>query len=247
MYKNKNILISGAGGELGKELVKFFLHKKANLICLLRKKDEKFLNFLKKHKKTKFQKIMCFYFDLVNENAMKSNFIKISKNFSHIDTLINNASIAEGSILEMTPISNIKKVFDVNFFSQISLIQKNIRLLRNSKSPSIINIGSVSGLMAERGFISYGTSKSALMFAGKIIANELKNYNIRVNSIAPNVIDSKMGNKMDPKIKQKFIQSSFTKKQCSFQDVVNVVDFLLSDKSKYINGQIIRVDGGMEN
>ena len=75
--------------------------------------------------------------------------------------------------------------------------------MKKSKYPSIINIGSISGLVGEKGYLAYGGSKSSLMYSTKILANELSLYKIRVNTIAPNVFESDMSKKMDIKSKKK--------------------------------------------
>ena len=177
------------------------------------------------------------------------DFLKLVNNLNKkkiiIDTLINNAATASGSLTEMTSMKNLKNEFEINFFSQIKLIQNLLRFMKKSVNPSIINIGSISGLIPERGFLSYGTSKCALMFATKIMALEFERHKIRVNAIAPSVFKSKMANKMDEKIKQKLLDKSSTKKEIKIDGIIKLIDFLSSDNSCEINGQIIRLDNGL--
>ena len=82
------------------------------------------------------------------------------------------------------------------------------------------------------------------MFASKILANELSSYNIRVNSIAPNIIDTDMANQMSSESKDKLLKSNYQKRIGSPEEVADLVLFLASDKSKYINGVNIKIDGG---
>jgi 3-oxoacyl-[acyl-carrier protein] reductase len=107
-------------------------------------------------------------------------------------------------------------------------------------------MGSISGIIPERGTIGYGSSKASLMFATKVMANELSGYNIRVNAIAPNIIKTEMLNDMDTKTKEIFINQSFLKREGDVQDVSSLALYLASNESKYINGQIIRLDGGIK-
>ena len=158
---------------------------------------------------------------------------------------MNNAGVASGSIVEMTSQKNLKDIFDVNFFSQIRLTQLLLKYLKKSKNSSIINIGSIVSQIPERGTLAYGSSKAAFMHATKIMSNEFSNYKIRVNGICPNVTNTKMLQKMDQNSKDKLILRSFSKRTCEPIEVANLVMFLASKKSEYINGQIIRLDGGM--
>ena len=242
MLKGKTALITGANGGIGKSILDLFLKNNANVICLIRKPDNKFKNYIKKFSK----RVKIVETDLTDEKNLKAKLEKTFSKKQKLDLLINNAGKASGSIVEMTSQKNLKEIFDINFFSQIRLTQLVLKHLKKSKDPSIINIGSVITKIADRGTLSYGCSKVALMHATKIMANEFSNYNIRVNGICPNVTNTKMSKKMDPKSRNELISKSFMKKACEPNEVANLILFLSSKNSKYINGQIIFLDGGME-
>ena len=242
MLKGKTALVTGANGGIGKSIVNLFLKNNANVICLVRKSDKKFNNYIKRLSKN----VTTIQSDITDEINLRTKIEKIFSKNQKLDILVNNAGIASGSIVEMTSQKNLKEVFNVNFFSQIKLTQLVLKYLKNSKKSSIINIGSVAAKMADRGTLAYGCSKIALMHATKIMANEFSNYNIRVNGICPNVTNTKMLKKMDTKSKEALISRSFMKKVCEPIDVANLILYLSSKNSEYINGQIIFMDGGME-
>ena len=242
MLKGKTALITGANGGIGKSIVNLFLKNNANVICLVRKSDQQFNKFTKQLSKN----VTIIESDLTDENNLKTQVEKAFFKNRKLDILVNNAGIASGSIIEMTSQKNLKEIFDVNFFSQIRLTQLVLKYLKNSKKSSIINIGSISAKMADRGTLAYGCSKIALMHATKIMANEFSNYKIRVNGICPNATNTKMLKKMDPKSKDLLISRSFMKKVCEPIDVANLILDLSSKNSEYINGQIIFIDGGTE-
>tara|TARA_E500000178_G_C16857751_1_gene678187 strand:- start:246 stop:962 length:717 start_codon:yes stop_codon:yes gene_type:complete len=237
MKQKKTVFITGCNGTLGKKLVSYFLKKKFKVIGTKR-------NLNSHHQKSNNLKI--FKLDMLKDNDFKKLVNNLNKTNTTIDVLINNSAVPSGSLTEMTSIKSLKNVFEINFFSQIRLIQNLLRFIKKSKNGSIINIGSISGLIAEKGFLSYGTSKCAFMFASKIMAKEFERYNIRVNSIAPSVFKSKMAKKMDKKIKQKFLENSSTKKEIKLKSVIDLIDSLSSRDSKEINGQIIRLDNGLK-
>ena len=111
------------------------------------------LKFIRSKKLNKNQKIYFIFFDFIKNKYKKkiSKYLK-KKNFK-IDLLINNAAIAKGAITELTSKQNLIDVFNVNFFSQIQVIQTTLRFLKRSTNASIVNIGSVSGNLGYRGFL----------------------------------------------------------------------------------------------
>ena len=242
MLKGKTALITGANGGIGKSIVNLFLKNNANVICLIRKSDKQFNKYVKRLSKN----ITVIESDLTDEINLKRQVEKAFSNKKKLDILVNNAGKASGSIIEMTSQKNLKEIFNVNFFSQIRLTQLVLKYLKNSKKPSIVNIGSVSAKIADRGTLAYGCSKIAMMHATKIMANEFSNYKIKVNGICPNATNTKMLKKMDSKSRDTLISRSFMKKPCEPIDVANLILYLSSKNSEYINGQIIFMDGGME-
>lgn len=242
MLKGKTALITGANGGIGRSIVNLFLKNNANVICLIRKSDKQFNKYVKRLSKN----ITVIESDLTDEINLKRQVEKAFSNKKKLDILVNNAGKASGSIIEMTSQKNLKEIFNVNFFSQIRLTQLVLKYLKNSKKPSIVNIGSVSAKIADRGTLAYGCSKIAMMHATKIMANEFSNYKIRVNGICPNATNTKMLKKMDSKSRDALISRSFMKKPCEPIDVANLILYLSSKNSEYINGQIIFMDGGME-
>ena len=139
MLKGKTALITGANGGIGKSIVNLFLKNNANVICLVRKSDQKFNKFIKKLSKN----VTIIESDLTDENNLRTQVEKAFSKNRKLDVLVNNAGIASGSIIEMTSQKNLKEIFDVNFFSQIRLTQLVLKYLKNSKKSSIINIGSI--------------------------------------------------------------------------------------------------------
>ena len=242
MLKCKIALISGANGGIGRSIVNLFLKEGAKVICLVRKKDRKFEEYLAKQK----GKSVIIVSDITNENMLKEEIRKVFTTIKKLDILINNAGMAHGSIIEMTSKKKLKEIFDTNFFSQIYLTQLVLRFLKKSKNPSIINIGSISAKIPDKGTLAYGSSKLAFMHATKIMANEFSNYNIRVNGICPSATKTKMLKKMDSRAKEIFISRSLLKKTCNPIDIANLILFLSSDNSELINGQVINIDGGLK-
>jgi 3-oxoacyl-[acyl-carrier protein] reductase len=146
----------------------------------------------------------------------------------------------------MTKISNIKKIFDINFFNQVEFTQLIIKKLKKSSSGSIINMSSTSARDGNAGRLSYATSKAAIETFTKVLANELAKYNIRANSISPGPTNTRMMNENTPiKLAESLKEYIPMKRFGEVEDIANVVLFLSSEMSTYITGQNLRVSGGM--
>lgn len=159
--------------------------------------------------------------------------------------LVNCAGVATGGLFTMTRVSDMRKLFDINFFGQLALTQYVAKKMMRAKAGSIVNIASTAALLADAGTVSYGSSKAALIHATRVMATELGNYNIRVNAIAPSVVETEMGQMMDEKSRHRLDERSAIPGVINPEDIANLVSFLLSDQSAKITGQVLRVDRGM--
>lgn len=237
--KNKTVFISGINRGLGKSIFEKFLKEGANIICTVRKRNKSFSKYLKDIKLIHRNKIKVLYFDFENQKAIEKSLNTLNKKLI-IDILINNVGYASGSILEMTKIEIIEKNFKINFLSQILIIQKLLPYLKKSNNALIINIGSISSFLNHRGTLAYGSSKAALAFATKVMANEFLSYNIRVNAIAPSAIRTDMLKQMDQNSISQLLKDSNLKNPLSTKKIVDKILFLSLSKSNKFNGKIIK-------
>jgi len=146
----------------------------------------------------------------------------------------------------MTSIDKAKNIFQVNYFSVLKITQEITKKMIKFKSGNIINICSTSGIENDEGRIVYSNSKAALISFGSALSKELKSFNIKVNNIAPGLVNTKMLHEHTKKEILDNIKKNISLNRFAEPDeIANVVIFLISDKSTYINGQTIRVDGGM--
>ena len=145
----------------------------------------------------------------------------------------------------MTKEEKIKEVFQVNFFSILKLVRAIVKIFIKNKNGSIINISSNAATECDAGRSIYAASKSALNSFTKCLSKELGPFNIRVNAVAPGLTNTKMIEKnLDKKILEETIKRIPLKRIASPDEIANVVLFLASDMSGYINGEIINITGG---
>lgn len=246
MLKGKTAFITGTNRGIGKAILEEFAKNGANVIAHARKETPEFTQMISAFSQKYGVDIMPIYFDLSDKEAMKEKIkTSIINNKVGIDILVNSAGIAHGGLFQMTPISKIKEVFDINFFSQLELTQSLLRYMAKCGGGSIIFISSVLGLDAKIGECAYGTSKAALVFFSKTLALEVAPLNIRVNTIAPGLINTEMAGEMDKNFSEKMINDCAMKRMGFPIEIAQTAVFLASEKASYITGQVIRVDGGL--
>lgn len=244
--KDKTSLITGCNRGIGLSILKKLASEGSDIIACCREKNEKFTNMCNELKNKHKIKIKIFSFDLLDKDQIKLTFESIRKDFNKIDIMVNNAASIETSNFLMSSINSSKKLFDINYFSQIYLIQLVSKMMITKRSGNIINISSTAGIDANEGRISYSATKAALINSSKILSKELSPFNIRVNVVAPGLIETDMMKKNTKNEVIDIVTKNLSIKRVGKpEEIANVVYFLASNLSSYINGQVIRVDGGM--
>jgi len=240
-----NAVVTGASGGIGRAIIEELTAKGINVWVCAKKADKQFEEEMRSLTQQYKVWIKPVYFDLMDSNAVKTAGKEILDEKKSIDILVLNAGISITGLLRMTRIDDMRHTMEVNFFSQMEIIQILSKAMIRQRSGCIVTIGSTSGsLHAEKGGIPYGSSKAALMFATRCIANELAEYGIRANSVSPRLIDTKMWQSRPEEIRSEAIGKNMMKRMGRPEEVAKVVSFLVSDDASYITGANIDVAGG---
>jgi 3-oxoacyl-[acyl-carrier protein] reductase len=243
--KDKTALIAGCNRGIGKEILTLFAQEGANLVACIRKENPEFSTYIRDLSSKTNVSIEPLYFDMSNEESIKSAINPLIKSKTKIDVLVNNAGVAHGGFLQMTSISKIREVFEVNFFSQLLVIQLVSKLMMRQKTGSIVNLASIAGIDSYPGYSAYGSSKAALIYATKTLSKELARYNIRVNTIAPGMTDTNMAKEMGEAANSEILNRCAMNRLAKPEEIAQLALFLASDQSSFITGQTIRIDGGV--
>lgn len=183
--------------------------------------------------------------DVTSEADWQALIAETITTYGRLDILVNNAGILRDKLIGMISDAEIEELFDVNVIGLIKITQLAARLMARRKSGSIINISSIVGRRGNSGQTVYSATKSAVIGATFSAAKELAPMNIRVNAVAPGLIQTSMINSI-PEDKRKSLESNIAMGRVgSPHDVANTILFLASDLSSYVTGQVIGVDGGL--
>lgn len=169
----------------------------------------------------------------------------IMDEYGRIDTLVNNSGITKDTLLLRMSEEDFSSVIDVNLKGTFNCIKHVSKVMMKQRSGSIVNMASVIGLVGNVGQANYAASKAGIIGLTKSIAKELAPRGIRANAIAPGFIATEMTEVLDEKVKDSIMVNIPLKAFGSVEDVANMVAFLASDKSAYVTGQVLNVDGGM--
>ena len=242
-FRGKNVFITGTRRGIGRELVRAFAMRGASIYAHARKASQEFEAHNAELAQNYGVTIRPVYFDMTDENAMKAAVQEIMKEMSpHI--LINNAGLQHGGFFMLTPLKKVRELFEVNLFSQMRLTQLFVKPMLLRQAGAIVNVASISGLDMKPGNSAYGVSKAALIAWTKVLATELGSSGIRVNAVAPGLTDTDGGNLMEAKARAAMLEASALKRMGTVDEIAQVVCFLAADEASFVNGQIIRVDGG---
>ncbi len=246
LLKDKAAVITGCNRGIGKKILEIFSKNNAVIFACVRKIDTSFKSLISDISKEYNNKIIPIEVNFEDFESVKVSAQSIIDKNIPIEILINNAGIIENSLFQMTTIKNLKKIFDVNFFSQTLFTQIILKSIIKNKKGSIVYISSTSALDGIVGRNSYSSSKAAIISQANTLSREVGRSNIRVNVVSPGLTNTDMM-KMNTqnKVLEETVSRLSLKRIGTTEEIANVVLFLSSDLSNYITGQTIRVDGGM--
>ena len=241
--ERRTVLITGASKGLGKAIAKKFAKNNHNIILNYNNSDKEALKLTEELKEFNIE-ILPIKADLTNEQEIKNMVEKSIEKFKKIDILINNAAVAIDTIFEDKTKENFMKTLDTNLVGPFLLTKYVGEYMMKEKQGNIINISSTNGIDTYYEYsLDYDASKAGLISLTHNLALHFAPY-IRVNCVAPGWINTEMNKNLDEKYKKEEESKILLKRFAEPEEIANVVYFLTTEEAKYINNEVIRVDGG---
>ncbi len=244
--EGKNAVVTGSNRGIGAAVVKKLAENGANIWACARKPNKEFEETIKTISEDNGVIIKPVYFELNSEESIKKGFESIFKEKKNIDILVNNAGIGHAASFPLTSSRTMEEVFSINTFAPMILSRYVLKRMTRQKSGSIINIASTAGMDSNAGNCVYGPSKAAIISFSKCLGAEMAPLGIRVNAVAPGASDTEMVGIFANIAKEHLLHRSAMERLANPEEIAETVVFLASSKASFINGQVIRVDGGSQ-
>jgi NAD(P)-dependent dehydrogenase (short-subunit alcohol dehydrogenase family) len=191
--------------------------------------------------------ILALHCDVSDAPAVEAAVARVAQEFGRLDVLINNAGIAAFAPLLATSNDDWARILAVNLTGPFLCTKAAVPLMRESGGGAIVNITSISAVRASTLRSAYGTSKAALAHLTKQLAVELASAGIRVNAVAPGPVETAMAKAVHtPEIRADYYDAIPLNRYGLEEELAEAIFFLGCERSSYITGQVLAVDGGFD-
>lgn len=242
LCEGKVCLVTGAGRGIGQAIAQR-LSRECGIVCAADIQGETLQEWVTHHNKEALVPIVPCVLDVTDSAAVKNTVSEMRKKYGRLDVLVNNAAIITYELLGMVSKDVMRRMFEVNVFAVVELMQYASRIMSRQKSGSIINMASIVGVNGASGQLSYAASKGAVIAATKSAAKEMAPYGVRVNAIAPGMVDTERFHAVLTKHFAQRTECIGMGRLADTEDIAEACLFFASDQSRYITGQVLGVDG----
>lgn len=244
-FEDKVVLCTGGSRGIGRSIVRQFARAGATVHFFFLSNEKSALNLIQEIES--FGGRACAQNVDVRDKAQCEEAVaKIIEECEGIDVLVNNSGIVRDNLLVGLDDHDIQAVIDTNILGVFHMCQVVVPYMMRKRKGSIINLSSVSAEKGGQGQTNYAASKGAINAFTKSLAVELAKRNIRVNAVAPGVIETDMSQTVRDLAEQEILDKILLKRFGQPDEVASLVTFLASDYATYITGEVVHIDGGFK-
>jgi len=232
MSKKNVMLITGTRKGIGRYLAEYYVLKGFCVIgCSRSDVDYELENY------------HHFCLDVANEGKVKQMFTEIRKQYGKLDVLINNAGIASMNHILLTPVKTVNKILQTNVVGTFLFCREAAKLMQKRKFGRIVNFATVATPLKLEGETIYAASKAAVVSFTEVLARELSDMGITVNTIGPTPIKTDLTRSVPQEKMVDLLNRQAIRRFGEFRDISNVVDFFIRYESDFVTGQTVYLGG----
>ncbi|MBR5262096.1 MAG: glucose 1-dehydrogenase [Oscillospiraceae bacterium] len=240
---NKTAIITGASRGIGRSVAERLAREGYNVCINYRERGDLASELCEKLREQGLS-AMTFQADVSDRAAVNAMVDKVHEVFGPVTALVNNAGIAGYSLFQDITDEEWKKYFSVNLDGAFHTIQAVLPDMLHAHSGSIVNISSIWGLRGASCEVTYSCTKGALIALTRSLAMELAPSQIRVNCVAPGVINTDMVKVLAPETVSDLISSTPIGRLGTPEEIAAAVSYFVSDDASFVTGQVLTADGG---
>jgi 3-oxoacyl-[acyl-carrier protein] reductase len=241
--KDKVGIITGAGRGIGKAIALALAREGANIIVndvdieVARQVEEEIINL--------GRRALVVQADISKVDEVNQMVAIGMKEFGRIDILVNNASIIRRGTFEELSEEDWDSAIDINLKGTFNCMKSVVGIMKKQRYGKIVNISSIAGKIGDLASAPcYGASKAGIACLGKSLARELASFNVNVNVVAPHAIETDMSRQWPEEKRKNIIAGIPLGRMGEPEDIAAAVAFLVSDKAKFITGEVLDINGG---
>ncbi|MHC4118113.1 MAG: SDR family NAD(P)-dependent oxidoreductase [Planctomycetota bacterium] len=238
------VFITGGSGALGQAVIRVLVREGCK-VAYSYKSQAQNAEQLEKELTAAGADVKSYFLDVTDSKASTRLAAQIEKAFGVVDILINNAGVAQVMPFAMIEEEDWDMLMDVNVKGMFLVTKAFVRGMIRRKKGNIVNIGSLAGMRMLEVPVHYATAKSAVAGFTMALARELGRYNIRVNAAVPGMLEGGVSDNVPAKQREQYVSYCALSRAGKCEEVAELVAFLASDRSSYINAQSILIDGGI--
>ena len=245
LLEGKVAIVTGGTRGIGMGIVRRFIEEGASVVLCGSREETATKALLQVTREFMHAKVKAIWPELTNRESVLTHLNEIVKEFGRLDILVNNAGISQRTALSAYTEEEFDKIIDLNVKAAFVCSQTAASIMKEQGGGVILSTSSVVSLYGQSSGCGYPTSKFAINGLTKSLARELGQYHIRVNAVAPGVVETDMVKALPKEVIQPIIDRIPLKRMAQPDDIANAFVYLASDMASYVSGEILSVDGAV--